>query len=386
MMKTGDKMDKKQMGLVAKHAEKRELTIDQQEAADAAADDEDIDGFLQEDTDLSFLQKPKSAFLQSRAQRKVILHKMMGYLQKQATSLKSDTLGTLMIQMKEDHFVKVRGMIKDMVAKLEADAAAEGDQKAWCDSEMEKATSKRDENIGNIEGDLAEKAKAESNIAKLKEEIQTLMEEMAELNKSLNEATQLRKKEKAENMKALADATGGLEGTKKAMKILKDFYDNAFVQTGNAAFIQTGSKVHAHQPETFEGDFAGNQGAAAGIIGQLDVIKSDFEAAIDSTKTAEDEAETEFNDYKSETETDVSDKDTSVKEKTTEMKDNEVTLSDATDDLREHTSLKDESLEELAKLKPACVDTGSDYEEKVARREQEIESLKNAYMIFDEMR
>jgi len=291
-----------------------------------------------------------------------------------------------MIQMKEDHFVKVRGMIKDMIAKLEADAAAEGDQKAWCDSEMEKATSKRDENIGNIEGDLAEKAKAESNIAKLKEEIQTLMEEMAELNKSLNEATQLRKKEKAENMKALADATGGLEGTKKAMKILKDFYDNAFVQTGNAAFIQTGSKVHAHQPETFEGDFAGNQGAAAGIIGQLDVIKSDFEAAIDSTKTAEDEAETEFNDYKSETETDVSDKDTSVKEKTTEMKDNEVTLSDATDDLREHTSLKDESLEELAKLKPACVDTGSDYEEKVARREQEIESLKNAYMIFDEMR
>merc|ERR1719375_145873 len=176
MMKTGDKMDKKQMGLVAKHAEKRELTIDQQEAADAAADDEDIDGFLQEDTDLSFLQKPKSAFLQSRAQRKVILHKMMGYLQKQATSLKSDTLGTLMIQMKEDHFVKVRGMIKDMISKLEADAAAEGDQKAWCDTEMEKATSKRDENIGNIEGDMAEKTKAESKITKLEEEIQTLMQ------------------------------------------------------------------------------------------------------------------------------------------------------------------------------------------------------------------
>merc|ERR1719156_458303 len=196
------------MGLVTKHAE---LTIDQQEDADAAADDEDVDGFLQEDTDLSFLQRPKSAFLQSRAQRKVILHRMMGYLKKQAKSLKSDTLGTLMLQMKEDHFVKVRGMIKDMISKLEADAAAEGDQKAWCDTEMEKATSSRDENIGNIEGDLAAKTKAESNIAKLKEEIQTLMEEMAELNKSLNEATQLRKKEKADNMKALADATGGLE-------------------------------------------------------------------------------------------------------------------------------------------------------------------------------
>merc|ERR1719161_3296494 len=377
MMKVGNKMDKKQMGLVSKHAEKRELTIEQQEDADAAADDENIDGFLQEDTDLSFLQKPKSAFLQSRAQRKVILHKVIGYLHKQAKSLKSNALGSLMIQMKEDHFVKVRGMIKDMISKLEADAAAEGDQKAWCDTEMEKATSQRDENIGNIEGDLAAKTKAESNIAKLEEEVQALMEEMSELSKALGEATELRNKEKAENTKALADATQGLEGTKKAMKILKDFYDNAFIQI---------KKSTEDQPETFSGDFAGNHGAASGIIGQLDVIKSDFEAAIDKTKTEEDDAESKYDDFKSETEGDVSDKETSVKDKSAEIKDNKVKLSDATEDLKEHTTLKEDALEELGKLKPACVDTGSDYEEKVARREQEIESLKNAYVIFDEMR
>merc|ERR1719487_2547335 len=189
-------------------------------------------------------------------------------------------------------------MIKDMITKLEADAAAEGDQKAWCDSEMEKATSKRDENIGEIEGDLAEKTKAESNIAKLKEEIQALMEEIAELNQSLSEATELRKKEKAENMKALSDATQGLEGTKKAMKILKDFYDNAFIQTSYktptdedqidsdvAKLDSDMSLVSVSQPNT---------DAASGIIGQLDVIKSDFEAKIDATKAAEDEAETDY--------------------------------------------------------------------------------------------
>merc|ERR1719453_2317562 len=275
-------MDKKQMGLVSKH---REMTIDEQEEADAAADDEDVDGFLQEDTDVSFLQKPKSAFLQSRAQRKIVLHKMMGYLHKQAKSLKSDTLGSLMIQMKEDHFVKVRGMIKDMISKLEADAAAEGDQKAWCDSEMEKATSQRDENIGAMEGDLAEKTSAEAKIAKLNEEIQTLLNEISELNKSLNEATQLRGKEKAENTKTLADATAGLAGVTKAMKILKDFYDNAFIQIragykppkGDAS----GNTVGDLAPDSFSGDFARNQDAATGIIGQLDVIKSDFEGTID---------------------------------------------------------------------------------------------------------
>merc|ERR1719324_837465 len=292
--------------------------------------------------------------------------------------------------MKEDHFVKVRGMIKDMITKLEADAAAEGDQKAWCDSEMEKATSKRDENIGAMEGDLAAKTKAESNIAKLEEEIQELLNEISELNKSLNEATQLRGKEQAENTKTLADANGGLAGVKKAMKILKDFYENAFIQTktsykppkGDAS----GNTVGDLAPDTFEGDFAGNQDAASGIIGQLDVIKSDFEGTIDATKTAEDDAESEFQDYKTETESDVSEKEGLVKTKEGEVKSETATLSDAEEDLREHTSLKSEALEELSKLKPACVDTGSDYEEKVARREQEIEALKNAYVIFDEMR
>merc|ERR1719428_2082468 len=293
-----------------------------------------------------------------------------------------------MIQLKEDHFVKVRGMIKDMVAKLEADASAEADQKAWCDSEMEKSTSKRDENIGAMEGDLAAKSTAEAKIAKLEEEIATLMQEVADLKKALNEATTLRGQEKAENTKTLADANAGLAGVTKAMKILKEFYDNALIQTsykppkGDAS----GNTVGDLAPDSFSGDFSGNQDAATGIIGQLDVIKSDFEGTIDATKTAEDDAESEFDSYKSDTESDISSKEGDIKSKEGEVAATKGDLADYTDDLKTHTTLKAEALQELAKLQPACVDTGSDYAEKVARREQEIESLKNAYVIFDEMR
>merc|ERR1719375_1146372 len=208
----------------------------------------------------------------------------MAYIKEQAKKLNSDQLSNLMISMKIDHFVKVRGMIKDMVAKLEADASAEADQKAWCDSEMEKSTSQRDENIGEMEADLAAKAQATAAIEKLTEEIADLTSEIAELNKSLNEATQLRGKEKAENTKTLADCTAGLAGTTKAMKILKEFYDNAFIQTGSSykppKGDASGNTVGDLAPDTFSGDFAGNQDAASGIIGQLDVIKSDFEGTI----------------------------------------------------------------------------------------------------------
>jgi len=374
--------NKKLVGLVSKKSI-GPMTIDEQEDADAAEDDEDITAFLSIDNDVSFLQKK-----QTRSQRRVVIRKMMHYLKEQAKTLKSDSLSALMIQMREDHFVKVRGMIKDMIAKLEADAAAEGDQKAWCDSEMEKATSKRDENIGAMEGDLAEKTSAEAKIAKLNEEIQQLLEEISELTTSLNEATELRGKEKAENTKTLADATAGLAGVKKAMKILKDFYDNAFVQTGYKPpkGDASGNTVGDLAPDSFSGDFSGNQDAASGIIGQLDVIKSDFEGTIDATKTEEGDAESEFQDYKTETEGDISEKESSVKTKEGEVKSTTGELMDFKDNLKTHTELKAEALEELAKLKPACVDTGSDYAEKVARREQEIESLKNAYVIFDEMR
>merc|ERR1719335_774872 len=239
-------------------------------------------------------------------------------------------------------------MIKDLIAKLEADASAEADQKAWCDEEMEKSTSKRDENIGAMEGDLAAKSTAEAKIAQLEEEIATLTSEVAELRKALSEATTLRVQEKKENLKTLADATAGLAGVTKAMKILKEFYDNALIQTsykppkGDAS----GNTVGDLAPDSFSGDFSGNQDAATGIIGQLDVIKSDFEGTIDATKTAEDDAESTFQDYKTETEDDVSEKEGMVKTKEGEVKVETANLSDAKEDLREHTSLKDEALEE----------------------------------------
>jgi len=368
----------KKLVAISKHSAVKVATGDAWDNVDVD-DDEDDDA-----DDVAFLQKKSST------SRGVVVKKMMSFLSQQATALKSDALSALMIAMTEDHFVKVRGMIKDMVAKLEADAAAEGDQKQWCDDEMEKATSQRDTNIGAMEGDLASKTKAESTIGRLNEEIAALLAENAELTKALNEATQLRAKEKSENAVTLADATAGLAGVNKAMKILKDFYDNAFVQTGASYKPPTGdaagNTVGDLAPDTFSGDFAGNQDAATGIIGQLDVIKSDFEGTIEATKTDEEDAETKFDDFKTETETDVTEKEGLIKTKEGEVKETTANLSDFKDDLKEHTDLKKEALSELAKLKPACVDTGSDHAEGVARREQEIESLKNAYVILDEMR
>merc|ERR1719194_248640 len=202
---------------------------------------------------------------------------------------------------------------------------------------MKKQTEARDEAIASIEGDLASKTSAESKIAKLKEEINQLMKEIAEQKKALNEAQQLRSMESKDNAKTLADATAGLAGVKKAMKILKDFYDNAFLQTGKKYVPPkadaSGNTVGDLAPDTFSGDFSGNQDAATGIIGQLDVIKSDFEGTIDATKTAESEAEQEFQTFKSDSESTISEKEGSIKSKQGEVKSTTGDLADYKDDL-----------------------------------------------------
>merc|ERR1719313_3327177 len=249
------------------------------------------------DQDMSLLQRAsKHKRKHTKAEDTALAHRVLTYLRKQAKTLNSPTLSALMTRMKEDHFVKVRTMIKDMIAKLEADANAEQDQKGWCDEEMRNAMDQRDENVAEIEGDTALITKSDANVNQLSEEIAQLMQETAELKKGLSEATILRSEERAENEKNVADATQGNAGVTRAIAILKEFYDNALVQTG-AKYVPpnadaSGATVGDLAPDTgFESDYSGNQDAASGIMGMLEVIKSDFERTIETVQTDESDAE-----------------------------------------------------------------------------------------------
>merc|ERR1719451_225713 len=275
-------------------------------------------------------------------------------------------------------------MIKDLIAKLEADAEAEASQKAFCDEEMEKATTARDEAIGAVEESTADIDEAESKIAKLTEEIDTLSKEIADLRKSLFEATELRAKEKAENEKTIADSEAGLEAVKNAISVLKDFYDNAFIQFVPKNAGRDGKTVSDLAPDTFSGEYKGNQDAAKGIFGLLEVIQSDFERTIETTKKEEEDAQAEFEAYEKETNDSIEEKGKTKKDKETEKEDTEADLVGFKEDLKTAQEKLADAKEELEKLKPLCVDTGMSWKERRARQKQEIEALKQALAILED--
>ena len=310
-------------------------------------------------------------------------------LSKVAKELHSPVLSVTAMKVKlmADHFVKVRAIIKDLISKLEDDAESEATQKGFCDTNMAAAISDRDEGNALIEEAMATISKITAEKEQLQQEIEDLKKAIADNLKALNEATELRNSEKADNEATIATADEGKTAVELAISILKQFYDNAFIQTGkyvppNAG--RDGLTVADKAPEVFSGSYHGGQGASKGILGLLDVILSDFERTIDTTETSEDTAQSSFDTFEADTKTDNEDKEDQIDTKEGRISDIEDELVETEEDKGDATKLKENALTELKKLKPMCVEGEETYAQRVAKREKEIQALKDAQQMLDE--
>merc|ERR1719247_2880518 len=111
-----------------------------------------------------------------------------------------------------DPFAKIKGLIQEMIEKLEEEAAKEAAHKAFCDKEMSETKAKKEDKESEIE-DLTPKIdKATAKIAKLTEEIATLEEELGAIAKAQQEADKIRMEEKEAWEAAKADYESGIEG------------------------------------------------------------------------------------------------------------------------------------------------------------------------------
>merc|ERR1719478_707547 len=120
---------------------------------------------------VSLLQRGSMAAQEASPSRRAV-----AFLAAAAKRLNSPLLSsiTLKVQVQIDHFVKVRGLIKDIIATLEAQAKAEAETKSFCDKEMKAAVDKRDEMNAELEKLASETSAAEAEKAELQEAIQDL--------------------------------------------------------------------------------------------------------------------------------------------------------------------------------------------------------------------
>jgi len=333
------------------------------------------------DSSPSFLQKrsvQKHEPASSDAGREMIISLLKG----KGQQLKSTLLTSLATRIAGDPFAKIKKLIQELIERLLTEAANEANQKGWCDKATADATQKRTYSADKIEGLNAKMAKLEALSAKLGEEIGTLGKEIAELNGAQSKAAQERKDESAENANTVTEAKAGLAAVNMAIDILDKFYKTSAKAKVDLSLAQ-GPLDDAPDAGFKTGEAYQGAGAeSGGIIGMMEVIRSDFERTISETKEAEAAAKKEHLEFSTETSKSLAEKNMASKEKQSLKDETDNKQSDAESDLGSQSKILVTSIKELIELKAACVDTGMSYADRVAMREQEIASLKKALCIF----
>lgn len=323
------------------------------------------------------------------SRRWAVVREVQDQLRHAATRLGSSSLASVVtaVGAVNDKFANIIGLIEHLILKLEKEATEEAELKTICDDhskEIEETKAKAKGDIKDadiaIEKDEAEKRNAQNAVQELTEQIDGL-------KKALLTAEELRAKEEAANSEALADAKAGMEAVKQARSILHDFYGD-FLQVGVAAPAPAAADSHGRTvadlaPETFGGEYKGKKGESGGVVAMLDVILSDFEQTLSETEAAESRAAAEFEEFHKHC---ADDEEAKVKER----EEKKTKIAQLTDSLMEHRdTIKTSQIalrannDEQHKLKAMCVFGQDTYAVRVARREQEIEALREAHQMLD---
>jgi cell division protein FtsB len=139
--------------------------------------------------------------------------------------LASKTAAAMRIGSEKDVFAKVKGLIRDLIARLEDERDKEASHHAWCQKETSESTSKKEDKSALVEKLTTQIDQMKAKSTELKEDVATLQRELADLARSQLEMDKMRREEKASFQSNKADLDQGIQGVRMALKILREYYD-----------------------------------------------------------------------------------------------------------------------------------------------------------------
>lgn len=262
----------------------------------------------------------------------------------------------------DDPFVKVRGLIKDMITKLEDEAEKEASKEAKCKADKAKGAKQLKIKQADFEKLSSRADSAAAKSAKLKQEEKELAAQLKEEAASVASATKLRNKERKSNNATIKDAKESIEALSGAIKVLEDFYGS------DTSFLQVKTRK--------EGDTAGV------ILEILATAQEDFEKMLLTTQQNESAASA---DYDKLVQKDAVSKAKKTAEKEGKVKEQaaiKVQSSQITEDIGEAEKALDAAGAFVKTVNEQCANKAMSYEERQKRRADEIKGLQEALKIL----
>merc|ERR1719327_1352638 len=279
-----------------------------------------------------------------------------------------------------------------MVGVLEEEQVQDDKTDVWCLAELDKNKDDikaTETTIGELEAAVDE---ARDAIATVTTEIEELKTGLVDLDKSVAEATEQRKKEHEESINTAAANSAAVELLGMAKNRMNKFYNPSlykeppkkeeedFVQEEEASFAQTRAGQPGPAPETF-GEYKKSEGSSS-IIAMMDSMIRDVETDMADAKRDEEEAQKDYEEDMSDAATKRSDdsklmvtKEGEKAEKTTKL-----------EDLKESKRTKSGELEilesKIDNLHKTCDFLIEHYAGIKTERLKEEEGLKSAKMVL----
>jgi len=266
-----------------------------------------------------------------------------------------------------DPFDKVKSMIKSMLDRLTTEANKEAEKHAWCTSELSKTTKSQVDKHNDVQKLMDRLDAGNNEITKLKDEIAQATSDLLEMRGSIGAAAHIRVEEEKNAAKAIKEYRDAQLLLGHALVSLKQFYNaQAHDETANKA---------GSAEVTGENN---REGLGGGVVAILEIAQADFAQLEQEAAAAERTSMQLFKQMTNELQIQIATftKDVEYKTRSKIKLEAEVARNAADKDSydKELSAINDY----MGKLVGDCVAKVEPYEERKARRQQELESLKEA--------
>lgn len=285
----------------------------------------------------------------------------------------------------EDPFVNVKKLILELINKLEKQIRADSTEKAYCDEQQLETSNKEDELEDKVKAVTVQINEDSAKSAGFKAQIKEIQADLVELEKEQSGLEKVRKEERVAFSQTKKDLNQGLEGVRKAIQLLRDYYtskdDDASVASNDvpedASFMQ---KLQQPTPPDLTHHKASTE--AENVIGVLEMCESDFATSLAKQQTEESDAENQFEKAMSEISLERAMKQQEITFKTAEYKKLDKQITQQASDRDTVTAEQAAVAEYASKVKERCVAKPSQFEQRSQRRKATITGLKEALEII----
>merc|ERR1719388_731626 len=303
---------------------------------------------------------------EARTTQPDVRQRLIGKFRALGTKLHSISMLNMVSAMSVTPMEKIKGLISDMIEKLQKEAAEAANMHAFCEEETkankeanEKTQKELDTINSRLESALAKKQSLEDRVSELQTQIKDIESADAE-------ALKIRQDENTVFLKQEADFKEAAAAVDDAIDVLKDFYGDV----GIGAFVQ--------QPAAPPKLGGRKDASAGGNLSILDMMSDQFSATVDKLQREEREAVEAYEKLTNENEVALTAKKMEIKTSESQIMSLTEAVGDHTTDKTEQIKAMDAILAYAEKLKPTCENRVVPYAERKAKREAEIEGLKEA--------